>query len=1116
MTSFLSPRLASAFSSEPSSSPRLLFFLPLLLLFCVGTGSCLLAPVPAARATTYNTPVIDGPIHDQPDSNDWQADELFFEDPVGDSNWGPFNDLQGLWVTWNERGLYVGVSGQLWDTAGPGTGANSVNVYLDVDYGQGTGIAKMDEIDAEALGAVTRNLWRPLDVGGDFGADFGFTSWAGKYDRGILDLFDPQLPVNLITDESQQVGENQPCKDPSGPCQGFDKQGNFSLEFFIPWSDLYAQLYPGLSTAVPPGAAIALVVNIVGGGDSMSEESMPAQSTFRVIDRPLTVVVDADADGVPDRDWPPSGSIAGTVVLSDLADTTTVIDVVAKLPDGTEASRDQTPPGGGDYQLTRLGEGDYTVGIESIFYVANPQTVHVGENEDVTGIDFDALRVRSGIDFTLRYLDGPELSTRQLDLAVSLQGRTDLGSDFDDSFVIGPADPLGVSLRPVPAGSYHLSVIPQWPESSLAPDRQRSGYTRIERDLQVFNNDEIVDLGTLDLSVVRPTRVAYFEPNDEGNGGLINSGFTTVSLPAEDFFAYLTVEAGFVDDQGNEAIYDLPGLQITTSTMDPAFSTQGVVDLWSAADTSKVAQPLADPSVWIPPVGEIPTGRARFLLTDDAQEVVRLFAGGGGLEGVLEVGVLPIEPAQIALTAQSEQMVAGSSIPLQGRLLDVADHPVFLNEFLVFFDIAPNVPGVGPDLAVTASDGSFGSGDDVAFTTTVSGDYTLKARGTTDSGKEIVSPELSFTVTPDAPYQLELVAELKKEDGNPTGLSYRVRQADRYGNTSPAAGIAVQISAGPGEIVASAPASVTLDDTDATGTFQVDLIPGRTGVIECTVTLPGLAKESTTLRTPVLFGLVATDEVAPESDENHNSNPDIDLTALYTYSQNDTLIVQLPFHSNFNGAHMALLLESTGTPEGSIGDYFGFPIFFLHGLLPDFVFTYKYAADDYADLRRPPPGGDPAQWQWYDMVAGSWVSEFNDGVNGKAQGWVFKDANTVTFRIPLTVLRPGFVAGQDTLRAQVYVMQEDGGEKRPALDSVPHDATVDMVPPPGAGEWWENLPPRVDLKNWAVFVPEVLPGLLSLEDVSFEPAEVTQGETTLLTARPVADSLAIPDPIVFC
>ncbi|HKI82950.1 MAG TPA: glucodextranase DOMON-like domain-containing protein, partial [Candidatus Krumholzibacteria bacterium] len=81
------------------------------------------------------------------------------------------------------------------------------------------------------------------------------------------------------------------------------------------------------------------------------------------------------------------------------------------------------------------------------------------------------------------------------------------------------------------------------------------------------------------------------------------------------------------------------------------------------------------------------------------------------------------------------------------------------------------------------------------------------------------------------------------------------------------------------------------------------------------------------------------------------------------------------------------------------------------------------------------------------------------------------------------------------------------------LDSVPHDATVDMVPPAGAGEWWENLPPRVDLKNWATFVPEILPGALKLEEVKFTPPEISQGESTLLTARPVVDSSSIPNPL---
>ncbi len=197
----------------PSNLFRFTVRLSLLLALFFATE---IVPATTARATTYNSPVVDGPIYDEPDSNDWQPDELLVEDPAGDSNWGAFNDLTGLWVTWDAKGLYVGVQGFLWDTAGPGTGSNSVNVYLDADFGQGTGITNMDQIGQDALGAISRNLWRPLEVGGGFGADFGFTSWAGTYDRGILDLFDPAAPVNLIKDESQQVGVNVPCADPSG------------------------------------------------------------------------------------------------------------------------------------------------------------------------------------------------------------------------------------------------------------------------------------------------------------------------------------------------------------------------------------------------------------------------------------------------------------------------------------------------------------------------------------------------------------------------------------------------------------------------------------------------------------------------------------------------------------------------------------------------------------------------------------------------------------------------------------------------------------------------------------------------------------------------------------
>ena len=75
-----------------------------------------------------------------------------------------------------------------------------------------------------------------------------------------------------------------------------------------------------------------------------------------------------------------------------------------------------------------------------------------------------------------------------------------------------------------------------------------------------------------------------------------------------------------------------------------------------------------------------------------------------------------------------------------------------------------------------------------------------------------------------------------------------------------------------------------------------------------------------------------------------------------------------------------------------------------------------------------------------------WRIGWAEGVNGVALGRTTKTDSEVYFRVPLSVIEasPG-----DTVRLQVYLTQEADGEKRTALDSVPHDATHDMVPDTG-------------------------------------------------------------------
>jgi len=78
----------------------------------------------------------------------------------------------------------------------------------------------------------------------------------------------------------------------------------------------------------------------------------------------------------------------------------------------------------------------------------------------------------------------------------------------------------------------------------------------------------------------------------------------------------------------------------------------------------------------------------------------------------------------------------------------------------------------------------------------------------------------------------------------------------------------------------------------------------------------------------------------------------MDLTNVIIGNDPEGLTVKVKFFSNWDGVHLALIMETAGDPEGAPGDPFGFPIAYGHALKPEFALTYKYSTDDYADLRK--------------------------------------------------------------------------------------------------------------------------------------------------------------------
>jgi hypothetical protein len=183
--------------------------------------------------------VIDGEI-----DLDWESS--YINDHA--TNWGP-NDFENLYIARDEENLYIAVSGQFSDSD------NTVNIYIDKDYGSNTGINDFSTISGGDFGDhLRKNVTAPES----FGADLAFSSgWSLSGDIGVVSL-ENTLDVhnNIIEDTNIEVNTSV-------------------IEFSIPFSAISED------GEIPVGNRIALVA-IIGGGEngSFADDTIPQQEDF--------------------------------------------------------------------------------------------------------------------------------------------------------------------------------------------------------------------------------------------------------------------------------------------------------------------------------------------------------------------------------------------------------------------------------------------------------------------------------------------------------------------------------------------------------------------------------------------------------------------------------------------------------------------------------------------------------------------------------------------------------------------------------------------------------------------------------------------------------------------
>jgi len=243
-----------------------------------------LAVAGAGVAETYNTPVIDGTISIGPD--DWDATDHAYSEAADDNRYYPNDpDLTDLYVTWNADTLYVGLVTE----RDPGGFGNGYLLWIDIDAQDGiTGATDFSGADYFPRRVTFSTMGADVIVGG----------WS--------------LPDNM---DVKFCGVPESTSDVPG-ARGVSDEVTRHIEAAIPWDAIYDSIPPP-PRAVPTGTTLRFIAAIVGGDNTGAYDAMPTSTTGAESD-PVTpfdattdldvyheIVVDANADGIPDTGYTP-------------------------------------------------------------------------------------------------------------------------------------------------------------------------------------------------------------------------------------------------------------------------------------------------------------------------------------------------------------------------------------------------------------------------------------------------------------------------------------------------------------------------------------------------------------------------------------------------------------------------------------------------------------------------------------------------------------------------------------------------------------------------------------------------------------------------------------------
>ncbi len=1003
--------------------------------------------IPAARP--FKSPVIDGVITG--DGTDWDHGDLRVDDPLGDTSWGS-NDIDDLWATYDSLNLYIGVRYQV--------NNNAMLVMVDAGIDSGT-------TDINTLDWYPRNFNFPDSLL----CNLLIANWNGG-----------DLGVRKITGETSTEDITSLCQTANQAAEGFFYEG----EIKIPWDVIYGN-GPGV---VKENATIRLVTVIAGGDNYNGPDSAPDNPGMDGMGGPTTIYnmynlpLDKNGDGLPDSF---RGSISGTVELEDPGNDSTVVDLSLYIESSDKLiDTTSTPPGGGDYSFSRLGDATYRVEAFARGYARLSQSgITISGQNDVTGVDFTMTRAGK-ITGQLSFADGPgnDATVAAYDSATGLIAG-------EGEFDIPPAG--GDFQLLVPDGTYYVTA--QSP--GYVPDTTRA----------VIESSDSVHVGTLSLSAVRATDLVLIDQEGEE----IPSISTTVSFPDSGIYFYASAMIEARDQAGRRDLFDPAGtldqIELDATKLNNFSPPRGEVTFYDS-DTI----PLPDSTI------SLSQGRGRFLISDDQIEVLRIFTESSAdtsVWGKFKLGIRSAEPEFISLNALGDTIVADGSdeVTIEGRLLDISGNPVRIAGINVSFSVAPSSTGEGnfkiPSV-VTTAEGKFsatltatGAGEIHATATCIYNNRELDVLG---------EQELAYVrvaAVPGDPAYIILDSESERI-GLEQSMEITAQLVDMNGNPVSQGGYSLAFSHDPAGAGTISPSMADLGSNGrASATFTSDTL--RSAVNVTAESSPGMDVESVSFLIEKV--LLFTDPPAPEPDPAHNSIAQMDLTSVTVGNNSEALNISVDFSSNFNGVHIICLLETGygGISNGGTSDPFGFPVSYQHSDKPDFALTYKYSTDDYADMRF-----WDGEWVWWDDDALEYRTQSQgwvEGVNVQS-GWITKGSQSADFEIPLYIFDPLEIP--DSIGVEIYITQEED-VKRSAFDSAPHDSTLDIdFDPTDPDADWSVTETPVSLYHYAERYKMELdfPPAPTLSNPAADPGNVSAGEPVTFTVEVTGAGGGIGDVLI--